>query len=181
MTDALRDIRGFLERNRSEVLFVFLESSVDPVDVQEAFEEADLEPYLHTLPRDDSPLPTLRQMVASGRRLVVLDEGDGGEEPWYQPGYLFVQDTSIRSVLRSPTSCVPRRGSPDSPLLMINHWIDRFPPPPVDNARISGSETLLRRVEHCRKQLGRAPNLIAVDFYERGDLLPVVRELNERP
>jgi hypothetical protein len=31
-----------------------------------------------TLPRD-GPLPTLRAMIASGRRLVVLDERDRGD------------------------------------------------------------------------------------------------------
>jgi hypothetical protein len=35
-----------------------------------------------------------------------------------------------------------------------------------------------RRVRRCRAQLGKTPNLIAVDFYERGDLLGVVRRLN---
>jgi hypothetical protein len=35
-----------------------------------------------------------------------------------------------------------------------------------------------RRVRRCRSQLGKTPNLIAVDFYDRGDLLGVVRRLN---
>jgi hypothetical protein len=181
MQNALRDIRGFLERNRSEVLVVFLESSVNSEDIEAEFDRADLEPYLATLPRDGAPLPTLREMIASGRRLVVLDERDGGDEPWYQPGYLFVQDTVISLVEEQPTSCVPKRGSPDSPLLMINHWIDRFPPPPLENIRIGDAGTLLERVAECGRRLGRTPNLIPVDFYDRTDVLEVARRLNARP
>jgi hypothetical protein len=95
MSSTLDEIRGFLERNRSEVVVVLLESSVDPGDVEHEFDEADLEPYLATLRRGE-PLPTLREMIASGRGLVILSEGDGGEASWYQPGFVFVQDTPHR-------------------------------------------------------------------------------------
>ncbi len=179
MSSTLDELRGFLERNRSEVLVVFVESSVDPGEVEEQFEEADLEPYLASLRRDE-PLPTLRQMIASGRRLVVFDEGDGGDAPWYQPGFLFVEDTRIRSLLRSRTACDPNRGSPESPLLLMNHWIDRFPPPASENRDVSQRRPLLRRARSCRDARGRVPNLIGVDFYERGDVIPAVRELNRQ-
>ena len=179
MSSTLDELRDFLERNRSEVLVVFIESSVDPGDVEEQFEEADLEPYLAALRRDE-PLPTLRQMIASGRRLAVFDEGDGGDSAWYQAGFLFVEDTRIRSLLRSPTACDPNRGSPESPLLLMNHWIDRFPPPPSDNRDVSQRRTVLRRVRSCRDARGDVPNLIAVDFYDRGDVIPAVGELNRQ-
>ena len=179
MSSTLDELRGFLERNRSEVLVVFIESSVDPDNVEEQFEEAELGPYLASLRRDE-PLPTLRQMIASGRRLVVFDEGDGGDSPWYQPGFLFVEDTRIRSLLRSRTACESNRGSPESPLLLMNHWIDRFPPPASDNREVSQRRTLLRRVRSCRDARGNVPNLIGVDFYEQGDVIPAVRELNRQ-
>ena len=180
MASTLDEIRGFLERNPSEVLIVILESSVDPAEVEREFEEADLEPYLAVLDRG-RPLPTLRRMIASGRRLVVFDEGDGGAAEWYQPEFLFVKDTPIRSVLRSPGSCEPGRGEPESPLLLMNHWVDRFPPSPSANRRISDRESLLTRVRSCRRRRGAMPNLIAVDFYGSGAVLPVARELNMTP
>ena len=179
MSSTLKDIRGFLERERSEVLIVMLESSVEPQEVEQEIRDAGLEPYLATLPRG-APLPTLREMIASGRRLVILDERDGGGAPWYQPAFLFIQDTRISSLLESHTACDPNRGTPDSPLLLMNHWIDRFPPPLSENREVSDRATLSARVRSCRRSLNRTPNLIAVDFYERGDLIAVVRELNRR-
>jgi hypothetical protein len=179
MSSTLNEIRGFLERNRSEVLVVLLESSVDPAEVERAFDDADLEPYLATL-RRAAPLPTLREMIASGRRLVVLDERDGGDAPWYQPAALFVQDTRIGSLLDSPTDCQPNRGTPDSPLLVMNHWIDRFPPPLTENRAISTRGALLERVRSCRRSLGRVPTAIAGDFYDRGAIIATVGELNTR-
>ena len=177
MSATLGEIRGFLERNPAEVLMVFLESSVDPADVERVFEEADLGPYLATLDRD-APLPTLRDMISSGRRVVVLDERDGGQPGWYQPGFLFVRETRIGPLIRNPLSCEPNRGTPEAPLVLMNHWIDGFPPSVRANARISDRTTLEARVRRCRRQLGAPPRLIAVDFYERGDLLSVVRRLN---
>ncbi|HEX8102463.1 MAG TPA: hypothetical protein VF533_07625 [Solirubrobacteraceae bacterium] len=179
LRDTLRDLRGFLERNRAEVVVVFLESSVEPGEIEAAFEKAKLEPYLATLPRGGAPLPTLREMIASGRRLVVLDQGDGGDAPWYQPGFLFLQDTQISSLLKSRTACVAGRGTPDSPLLFMNQWIDRFPPPAAENRAVGDRRSLLRRAQACRTALGRPVNAIAVDFYDDSDVLRTVRELNE--
>ena len=179
LSSTLREIRGWLEANRAEVVVLLLESSVRPAEVEEAFTDADLEPYLATLPRG-APLPTLRELITSGRRLIVLDEGDGGRAPWYQPAYVFAQGTSIDAFTASRTSCRPGRGTPDSPLLLMNHWVDRFPPPAVEAGVANGRDVLLRRVGSCRKRLGRTPNLIAVDFYERGEVIATARELNRR-
>jgi hypothetical protein len=173
----LDEIRGWLERNRSEVLVLMLESSVRPAEIERAFEKADLMPYLATLPRD-SPLPTLRQMIADGRRLVVLDEGDGGEASWYQPAFVFAQTTSIQAFTETPATCEAGRGTPERPLLMLNHWVDRFPPSPRAAGDVNRSTVLQRRIRECRERLGRAPNVIAVDFYENGDAIDVVRALN---
>lgn len=177
MSSTLDELRGFLERNRSEVVVLLLESSVAPRDVQAEFEHADLEPYLATLDRD-RPLPTLREMIASGRRLVVFDQGDGGPAPWYQPGFVYIQDTRIDSLLESPIACKPGRGTPESPLFVINHWVDSFPPSPSRARQVGDRRTLLRRVRRCRATLGRVPNAIAVDFYDRTDVVAVARRLN---
>lgn len=179
MGSTLGELRGFLERNRSEVVVVLVESSVDPGDVEHEFEEADLEPYLATL-RRGRPLPTLGEMVASGRRLVVLDQGDGGEAEWYGPAFVHLQDTRVGSLLESRTACEAGRGTAESPLFLMNHWIDRFPPPFTANSEVGGREALLRRVRSCRERQGRRPNMIAVDFYDRGDVVAVARELNRR-
>ncbi|MEV4419312.1 hypothetical protein AB0L40_04960 [Patulibacter sp. NPDC049589] len=176
---ALKELRGWLERHRSEVVVLMLESSVAPADIVDAVRNAGLERTVATLPRG-RPLPTLRDLVTSGRRLIVLDEGDGGGAPWFQPAFVFAQNTSISAFTKDPRSCEPDRGTPDSPLLIMNDWIDRFPPPAAAAARVGRASALEDRVAACRGRLGRVPNAIAVDFYDRTDVLQVVRELNAR-
>jgi hypothetical protein len=177
LSSTLKAIRGWLERNPAETLVLLLESSVDPAEIEEAFDDASLLSYVATLPRD-GPLPTLRELVTTGRRLVVLDERDGGDAPWLQPAFRFVQNTSIDAFTQSPEVCDPGRGTPDSPLLAMNHWVDRFPPPQTSAAALNRRATLLRRASRCRRRLGRMPNVIAVDFYDRGDLIAAVDDLN---
>ena len=38
---------------------------------------------------------------------------------------------------------------------------------------------LSRRIGACRERLGRVPTAIPVDFYDRGDMIAVVRALNQ--
>jgi hypothetical protein len=63
-------------------------------------------------------------------------------------------------------------------MLVLNHWVDRFPPPQTSAAELNRRAALLRRARRCRGRLGRMPTAIAVDFYDRGDLIATVDELN---
>jgi hypothetical protein len=64
----------------------------------------------------------------------------------------------------------------------MNHWIESTPSPKPSNAAIvNARDVLLGRIQAFRRERGRLPNLVAVDFYGVGDLIPVVRELNEQP
>ena len=179
MASTLDEIRGFLERNPSEVLIVILESSVDPAEVEREFMEADLEPYLAVLDRG-RPLPTLRRMISSGAPGRVRRGGrrSRGLVPARVPlcrRHTHPLGAEFRRVVRAG----PRRAR--QPALLLNHWVDRFPPSPSANRRISDRESLLTRVRNCRRRRGAMPNLIAVDFYGSGAVLRIARELNMAP
>jgi hypothetical protein len=61
----------------------------------------------------------------------------------------------------------------------MNHWIDTTPMPKPSNAdSVNTHDFLLRRIRAFQQERGRIPNLVAVDFYRVGDLVPLVRELN---
>jgi hypothetical protein len=71
------------------------------------------------------------------------------------------------------------RGPRDAPLFLVNHWINTDPlPQPGNAAVVNAYEPLLRRARACQRLRGRRVNLLAVDFYERGDLFEVVDALN---
>jgi hypothetical protein len=179
MTDALDDYRKFLEANPGEVLILFIEPYVQPKDLAERFKQAGLTRYLATLSRDE-PLPTLGELVDSGQRLIVFAEKDAdGTYPWYLDGFSFVQDTPLGATTVKELSCKRFRGDADSPLLMLNNWADLFPPRLRANRPFQTKRFLLERSHECQRKRGMPVNLIAVDYYDQGDVVEAVKVLND--
>jgi len=161
------------------VVILFVEPYVPVEELERALRRTDLLGEAAALARDE-PLPTLAQLGRAGTRLIILTEKDGGDRPWYLPGFSFAQDTPLGIRNAAGLRCERFRGSADSPLLMLNHWIDRFPPPPSGNQRI-GNAVLERQVDRCERERGQVANLVAVDFYERTGVLALAKRLNARP
>ncbi|HEV2873994.1 MAG TPA: hypothetical protein VGW14_02500, partial [Thermoleophilaceae bacterium] len=170
--------RAFLDANPREVVILFVEPYVPVEEIERAFERADLLEEAAEIPAG-GPLPTLGELIRERTRLVVLAEEDGGARPWYLPGFELVQDTPLGATRPAELRCRRFRGRPDSPMLLLNHWIDTFPPSVSRNGRI-GARFLERRALRCGRIRGLVPNLLAVDFHERSDVVEVARELNAR-
>jgi hypothetical protein len=174
----LEVIRRFLDSHRRVVIVLFIEPYVGVQEIERALEDAGLLSYAAALRRDE-PLPTLRRLIRSGDRLVILTEEDGGARPWYLDGFSFAQDTPLGATAARQFSCSRYRGTPNSPLFLINHWIDTFPPSPSRNGRVGG-RVLQRRLQRCERARGLLPNLVAVDFYERTGVVDIAERLNAR-
>ena len=180
-------MRAFLVENPDEVVIVVnQDEGVAPSDIAKAFERAGLLDMVYRGPLDR--LPTLRQMIESGQRLVVLAENDAGSSDWYRPAYAnalqetpfrFTSSAQLTDAAGLATSCRPNRGPDSATLFLLNNWIDTTPVPRPSNAEIVNARaTLLKRAQTCMRIRHRLPNLVAVDFYRRGDVLGVARLLN---
>ena len=177
MVSGLREVRDFLRGHPGEVVVILVEPFVSPERVEEAFRKSGLLRYAAELDRDE-PMPTLRQLIRDDKRVVVFTERSGGAYPWYHDQFSFTQDTPLGVEHPRDFSCDFARGDENSPIFMLNRWVDRFPPPLTDNRRASEREALLPYARRCQRRRGLLPNLIAVDFYEQGDIVAVARELN---
>lgn len=176
---SLRDVRAWLDDHPREVVTLFVQDEVTPVDTAHVLEDAGLQPYLYT-PSGDGSWPTLGQMIDAGTRLVVLMENRGGGDrfPWLIPGFDVVQDTPYLFESPADFTCDPNRGDPDASLFLVNHWIDDWRNVPRNSATVNARDVLLPRLRECEDERGLLPNFVAVDYYDRGDLLAVVDELN---
>ncbi len=134
MSATLGVLRGWLDAHPGDLVVLFVEPSVPAWAIERQFRRAGLFERI-ARPSRDRPLPTLGDLLERGRQLIVLGERDTGDEDWYLEGFSWVQDTPLGK--RSATSCAESRGEPDSPIFMINHWVDAFPPKPSANARIN--------------------------------------------
>ena len=119
-------------------------------------------------------------MIDSGNRLVVLmEQRDGGTRwPWLLDGFHWVQDTPFDFRSAAGFSCVPNRGPPDAPLFLLNHWVTNKAREISNATRVNARDVLLPRAQECQQERGQLPNFVAVDYYDRGDLLGVVDTLN---
>ena len=178
----LTDIRRFLDENPDEFVILFIQDAVSPEETAKAFDRSGLTRYVHTHRRDE-PWPQMRELIAADERLLVMAEERGGQgPPWYHDGFDLTQETPYvfhsLEELDPPRSCRANRGSPNSPLFLINHWIERVNPSPGLAARVNERKRILRRARRCARRRALVPNIVAVDFYDEGGVLEAVDAFN---
>jgi hypothetical protein len=127
-------------------------------------------------------------MIDRSERVVFLAENHAGAADWYRSAYEAITQETPFSFSRVaqlttpadlPASCRPNRGPDGAPLFLVNHWITTDPLPlPANAAKVNAYEPLLARMRECERVRKHLPNLVAVDFYRRGDLFRVVDTLN---
>jgi hypothetical protein len=184
LADGLKEIHDFLVTHPDEVVVVINQDYVTPQDFVRAVGDAGLAPYAFAGSMDT----TLGRMIEDGTRLVVLAENDAGAAPWYRPAYAkltqetpfsFSAPAQLTSPAALPASCAPNRGPADAPLFLINHWVTTDPAPrPSNAAEVNAYGPLLARARECERIRHHVPNLLAVDFYRRGDVFRVADTLN---
>jgi hypothetical protein len=175
---ALREIRDFMVAHPDEVIIIIVEDTVTAQDLASAFDKAGFADLVFTAPASPQ-WPTLRQLIETGRRVVVFTESGRPGVPWLRPAFAAFRETPYTFHKVEDFSCRANRGGDAGQLLQVNHWIDTTPTPKPSNAAVVNAyEFLLARAEQCAAERRHLPNLIAVDFYQTGDLLAVVNKLN---
>jgi hypothetical protein len=187
LDSVLADVRTFLVANPGAVLVVINQDYVKPEDFVGAVEDAKLDEFAYTGPVDGR-WPTLRKMVGSGERVLFLAENDAGGAPWYHPAYdtiteetpyAFKKAAQLTTPDTLDRTCEPNRGPDEAPFFLVNHWVTTDPVPrPSDASKVNAYDPLLARMKDCRRIRSHLPNLVAVNFYRRGDLFRVVDKLN---
>jgi hypothetical protein len=190
LSDGLDDIHDFLVTHPSDVVVVVNQDYVKPADFVKAIGDAGLARYAFTPPADGD-WPTLREMIEADQRLVLLAENHAGAAPWYQSAYkrlteetpfTFPRASLLTTKADRPASCKPNRGPKGAPLFLINHWVSTDPTPrPSDARKVNAYAPLLARARACQGIRDHLPNLLAVNFYKRGDVFRVVDTLNDVP
>lgn len=177
---AFADIRGFLDRNRHEVVVLILQDEISPQDTAAVMEDSGLIRYVYTHSPNDE-WPTLREMIEANTRLVVFAERGGPPPGWYMHLWDYAEETPFNYHRPEDFTCAPNRGESNKPLFLLNHWIAQRAPDRVDAAFVNEYNFLLERALTCEEERGHIPNFIAVDFYALGDLFRVVDTLNGLP
>ncbi len=179
MEPVLAAIRGWMETHPREVITLFIQDEVTPKDTAAVFQSSGLLPLVYTA-EPGKQWPTLRTLIESNKRVVVLSENVGGGEayPWLLQGFDWIQDTPYDAVQAADFSCDLLRGSADGSLLLVNHWLNRSQHRVSDSAKVNAAEVLGPRLEECLSERRHIPNFVAVDYYDHGALFDEVNRLN---
>jgi hypothetical protein len=89
-----------------------------------------------------------------------------------------VQDTPYENPTVADLSCLLERGSPTDPILLVNHWLGGFTSLVTDARTVNARAVLLPELQRCARERGQLPNFVAVNYYDQGDLFPVIDTLN---
>jgi hypothetical protein len=177
LADALEDVADFLEENQREVLALLIEDYLPAADIERAFAAAGLTEHVYSHPMG-TPWPTLGEMIADGRRLVVTAQNGRPPPVWYHHMWDLVWDTPYAFRNQGEFSCRLNRGAAGNALFLLNHWIENPVPDPRLSATANARDTLLGRARRCQSESGQLPNFVAVNHYTAGALFEVVRLLN---
>lgn len=174
LDEGLGWFKDFLDDHPDEVLEFIIEDALPAEDIAAVFTDVGLDRYTSVLGDAD---PTLGELIDADTRLLVTAESEGPPPDWYQHAWDLYWDTPYSFDTADDFNCDLNRGDPTNPLFLLNHWVGALP---VDDnaAEVNTAAVLGARAEQCRDEWGHVPNIVAVDFYDEGDLFTVVDALN---
>jgi len=182
LKDELQVIHNFLIDEPNEVITLILESYVQFEHIEQAIFETGLSDFLYN-PSAEKPWITLQEMIDRNERLVILtDQKEMNAESWYIYVWDYAFETHFSNKARSDFSCNVNRGNAVNDLFIFNHFITHpiIGTGLVDSAKVINQyDYLLNRILACESEVGKIPNFIAIDFYSEGNLLEVVKALNQ--
>ena len=199
----LRVVKEWLDKHPKEVVTVLLTNG-DNVKVSEfdaVFSASGIKPYAYIPGPSHNPSvldswPTLGALIKNDTRLVAfLDYGALETVPYILPEFLYFWETSFdmtdpsfpQCVINRPGSLAENPAVAAQRMYIVNHFLDTemlgMDVPDRRDARktnaVGGSESIGAQISLCRREHGRAPKGILLDFFDQGDGFAVQDALNE--
>lgn len=176
LVEGLGELATFLDSHPDEVVQIIFQDAIAIEDTQSALAESGLAPRLYAWA--DGADPTLGQLIDAQTNLIVGLESGASDDAGLHAAWELYADTPYSFSDPAEFSCVPNRGSEDSALFLVNHWIGNPLPSAEASADVNAESVLLGRAQACAEERGRPVNFLGVDFYDQGDLFAVVDVLN---
>ena len=161
-------IRKYLEDNPDKVLTLFLDFNVNINELSKIVDESGIQPYLYVHNGDDD-WPTLKNMVESGKRMVVFSMQQHRNSPdWLH----YVWDYAVEpyfSIMEAPEfNGEFLKGDPKNSLLIYNdyNFPKRVEQPDRSFFNTTQNPYLIEHAKNVWRGTGKVPNFIMLDQYQ---------------
>ena len=182
LIDLFNDIKSFLDNNPNEVLTIILECYVSANDIEDILNQSSLDNYLYTH-NNSLGWPTLQNMIDNDNRLIIFtDEDDANSSQlWYHYVWEHAVETHYSVNTINDFNCSFNRGDPANDLFILNHFVTHATLGHglhAESMTVNSNPFFISRAMDCYTQTNKFPNFVTVDFYELGNGLDVVNQLN---
>ena len=146
-----------------------------------AIDDSGLDEYIYSpAEKINVEWPTMRELIDENNRLIIFAHGDGIEScaEWNCPeGFFYTYDHLTQTNWNDESCDIKGNDLEPRTFFLLNHWMNNdLDLPSEENAQ--EFNTFAKLLERTKKCNGRIPNIIAVDFWDVGDVLPFVKEIN---
>ena len=182
LINLFNDIQSFLDNNPNEIVTILLECNTSANDIENVVNQSGLSNYLYTH-NNSIGWPTLQNMINNNTRLVIFTDVDdaSSSQLWYHYLWDYSVETDFNVNTINDFTCDFNRGDSLNDLFIFNHFvvdaIFRYGLYNESND-VNANPFFISRALDCQNQTNKFPNFVTVDFYELGDGLAVVDQLN---
>mmetsp|Transcript_5961 Transcript_5961/g.9219 ORF Transcript_5961/g.9219 Transcript_5961/m.9219 type:complete len:365 (-) Transcript_5961:395-1489(-) len=191
-TTVLNHIKAFLDINPNEVLIIEFEVGDGTLELlYQAINDSGLEKYVLRYEEENdgtiSTWPTFQQLISANRRLILFAHNGGMascETQTCPEGIFYTFDHFSQTNWNDGNTCVLRGSDTKVPdehgFFLMNHWKndENLDLPSKTNAEeFNTYDFLSTRFGKCKE---RMPNIVAVDFWNVGDVLKFVEDENKK-
>ncbi|MCB9230043.1 MAG: phosphatidylinositol-specific phospholipase C domain-containing protein [Bacteroidia bacterium] len=181
LLDYLGDIKTFLDDHPNEVVTIIFECYVSANAIESVVNQAGLMPYLYTH-SPQSAWPTLQTMISDDTRLVIFsDKNDASSsQGWYHYVWDYAVETHFSVSNVNAFTCDYNRGNATNDLFILNHFVTTsLGTGSTTEASVANANPFfINRILQCQQEKNKFPNFPTVDFYELGNALDAVNQLN---
>lgn len=195
-TEIFQNIVSFLNKNPSELVILNFEMSYgDPKPIQlwrvmrkvNGFKKKS---YVH----NGGNWPQVKNVLQAGKQIISLKHNGNTCHNTANTGCTrFIQEffeytvgtkydfSNISEIQDIPNSCVGERGTQNrQDFYAINNFVTTtFPGPSEDDSIILNEDSFAKkRISDCEEYMNKNANFLAVDFWQRGDIPKIAKEIN---